>query len=298
MPISPSPAVLRAGDLLEHLARHPSDAFSVSELARLVGVPRATCDSILQALAEHDLVVRRAGDLRYELGAACVAIGDAARAANSVLRASAIETEHLARTMTCAAAVTVRVGDEARVAEVFDFGPPFGIRAAIGEAIPLVPPFGAIFVAWDEEDRAAWLARAAHGRDRWRRALDAVRARGYSLSVATPRRPEFASILETLASRPDAPDAQRARDELIGEMQHSEYLATDIDESASIRLTQMSAPVFDGSGRVAAAIMLLGPEYDLTAAELHALGEHVVRAAERATSTAGGTFDVQRTAHR
>jgi DNA-binding IclR family transcriptional regulator len=296
MPISPSPAVLRAGDLLEHLARHPSEAFSVSELARLVGVPRATCDSILQALAEHDLVVRRAGDLRYELGAGCVAIGDAARSANSVLRAAAVETEHLARTMTCAAAVTVRVGDEARVADVFDFGPPFGLRARVGEAIKLVPPFGAVFVAWDDDDRDAWLARAEHGRDRWRRALDAVRARGYSLSVATARRPEFASILETLASRPDAPDAQRARDELIGVMQHSEYLATDIDDDAPIRLTQMSAPIFDGAGRVAAAIMLLGPEYDLNAAELHALGEHVVRAAERATRTAGGILD-ERSAH-
>jgi len=297
MPISPAPAVLRAGDLLEHLARHPSDAFSVSELARVVGAPRATCDSILQALAEHDLVVRRAGDLRYELGAGCVAIGDAARAANSVLRAAAIETEHLARTMQCAAAVTVRVGDEARVAETFDFGPPFGLRAPVGEAIPLVPPFGAVFVAWNDDDREAWLARAEHRRPRWRRALDAVRARGYSLSVATPRRPEFASILETLAARPDAPEARRARDELIGELQHTEYLATDIEESATIRLTQMSAPIFDGNGRVAAAIMLLGPEYDLTTAELHALGEHVVRAAERATTTAGGTSHGQRTAH-
>ena len=297
MPISPSPAVLRAGDVLEHLARHPSQAFSVSELARLVDVPRATCDSILQALAEHDLVVRRAGDLRYELGAGCVALGDAARSANSVLRAAGVEAEHLARTMSCAAAVTVRVGDEARVAELFDFGPPFGIRAAVGEAIPLVPPFGAVFVAWDDDDRAAWLARADHRPDRWRRALDAVRDRGYSLSIATPRRPEFATILETLATRPDAPDARRVRDELIGEMQHSEYLATDIDDGATIRLTQMSAPIFDGNGRVAAAIMLLGPEYDLTTTELHALGEHVVRAAERATRTAGGTFHVQRNAH-
>src|SRR5438128_10557518 len=105
MPISPSPAVLRAGELLEHLARHPAQGFSVSELARLADVPRATCDSILQALAEHDLVARRAGDLRYELGAGCVAIGDAARSANSILRAAAVETEQLARTMGCGPAV-------------------------------------------------------------------------------------------------------------------------------------------------------------------------------------------------
>ncbi len=290
MPITPSPAVLRAGDLLEHLAGHPSESFSVSELARAIGMPRATCDSILQALSEHSLVVRGDTDLRYELGAGCVALGDAARAANSILRASGTEAEQLAGVLSCCAAVTVRVGSQTRVAEVFDSGPPFGLRARVGEAIALVPPFGAVFVAWSERDAEEWLDHTGTkaARARCRRALDAVRARGYSVTVATPRRPELARALETLATTPDAPDARRARDELIGEMQHSEYLAADIDHDETIRLTQISAPVFDSAGRVAAAIMVLGPEYELTNADVRALGDHVVRAAARATDTAGG----------
>ena len=96
MPISPSPAVRRACDLLGHLARHPTASFSVSELARVVDVPRATCDAVLQALAEHGFVIRR-DDLRYELGPSCIALGDAARAANPVLQAAAAEAETLAR---------------------------------------------------------------------------------------------------------------------------------------------------------------------------------------------------------
>ncbi|MBM3661218.1 MAG: helix-turn-helix domain-containing protein, partial [Actinobacteria bacterium] len=65
MPINPSPAVLRAADVLEHLAARPDEAFSVSELAREVGMPRATCDAVLLALAERALVDRRDPDLRY-----------------------------------------------------------------------------------------------------------------------------------------------------------------------------------------------------------------------------------------
>ena len=295
MPISPSPAVLRAGDLLGHLARHPSEAFSVSKLAREVGVPRATCDSILQALAAHDLVVRRDRDLHYELGAACVALGDAARAANSVLRAAGAEASQLALALSCCAAVTVRVRDEARVAEVFDSGPAFGVRAGVGQAIPIVPPFGAVFVAWSDSETDVWLAHVDATRtdlEQCRRAIDAVRRRGYSVAVAVPRRPELAKVIETLASTPDSVDALRARDELVGEMQHAEYLPADIDDDARIRLTQMSAPIFDRGGRVVAAIMLLGPDYDLTNAELRALGEHLARAATRATETAGGRVPV------
>ena len=292
MPISPSPAVRRAGDLLGHLARHPTASFSVSELARVVDVPRATCDAILQALAEHGYVNRRA-DRRYELGPSCIALGDAARAANPVLQAAAGEAEALARASGSCAAICVRDADEARVAEVFDFGPPFGGKARVGQSIPLVPPFGAVFVAWDPTDAEQWLTHtdSTLGRlrlERCRRALDAVRRRGYSITVATPRSPELAQALETLINTPDSDDARRARDEIIHDMQHSEYLAGDLENDETIRLTQMSAPVFDGSGRTVAAVMLLGPEYDITKAELRALGDQLVAAAARATANARG----------
>src|SRR5690606_9360173 len=94
--------------------------------------------------------------------------------------------------------------------EVFHFGSPLGPRAHVGQSIPLVPPFGAVHVAWDARDSEQWIAQAdAAGtgraaRDRYRRALDAVRRRGYSITVAMPRQPELAKALETLATTPDA----------------------------------------------------------------------------------------------
>src|SRR5262245_37710835 len=138
MPINPSPAVLRACEVLAHLAKHPTESFSVSELARQVGVPRATCDAILQALAVHRLVTRRDEDLRYELGPGGIAIGDAACSANPVLRAAKTEAEQLARAIGACVALSVRDGNTARVVEVFDFGPLFTARARVGQVIPLV----------------------------------------------------------------------------------------------------------------------------------------------------------------
>ena len=220
MPIAPSPAVKRACELLDVLRRHPAEAFSVSELGRRVGAPRATCDSILQALAGQGLVTRRDSDLRYELGPACLALGDAARSARPGLDAACTETELLARSTG---------------------------------------------------------------------AVAAVRRRGYSITVATRSgTPDLAVALEAMHSGRDADGARRARDEAVRRLMHSEYLPADVEGSPAVRLSQLSAPVFDGDGRVVAAVMLLGPEHDVTDVEISSLGDMVRAAARRATERAAG----------
>src|SRR5581483_2065115 len=216
MPIPPSPAVLRACDVLDHLAAHPSEAFTVSELARSVGLARASCDSVLLALAERGLV-HRGRDRRYSLGAACRALGDAAGAAGAPLAVLEPIADGLARATRSCVAISSASHGETRVEQVFDHGPAFGLRARVGESVPLVPPFGAVFVAWQGDAAIeAWLDRAGHGlgdreRSHLRAALAAARARGYCISVAGVR-PELVQMLEELAG--EVPDARRrdARD--------------------------------------------------------------------------------------
>ena len=294
MPVSPSPAVLRACEVLAYLTRHPTETFTVSELARGVNVARATCDAVLLALGEHGLVTRDDDDLRYGLGGACMVLGDAARLSNSALLAASNEAEQLARRTSSCVALSIRDGDETRIADVFDFGPPFGIRTQTGQSIPLAAPFGAVLAAWEDDAGVElWLNQpnvtlSAAEVARYRAALDAVRRRGYSITVATERRPDLMEALETLAAAPEATGARQRRDELIREMVHGEYLATDIDATATTRLSQMSAPVFDHRGRAVLAIMVLGPNYDLTGSEVDALGQQLLTAATRATQRAGG----------
>lgn len=292
MPINPSPAVLRACDLLEHLAARPGEAFSVSELAREVGMPRATCDAVLLALAERALVDRRAPDLRYTLGPACIGLGDAARTAGSLLARVAPMAEALAReTGTCVALSTID-GSEQRVERVFDHGPAFGLRARAGEAVPFTAPFAAVFVAWAPRATVdGWLDRggvhAARERERYDAALAAVRERGYSVAAARVR-PDLHDRLARLVERQTAEDDPLARDAVIREMSRSEYLPVELPDDVPQRVNQMSAPVFDPSGRVVIQIMILGPTYDLTRAEIDALGERLVAAAAAATERIGG----------
>lgn len=293
MPLVPSPAVVRAGDLLGYLASHPSRAYTVSELARTLDIPRATCNSVLLGLEVHGFV-RRDAELRYELGSGCIAIGDAARVANPALRAAAVHAEALARAESAVVAVTMRDGDETRVAQVFDFGPPFGIRPRVGDSIRLVPPFGASFVAWDDQaDIDNWLQRAdlalasAQGRDD-RTALDAVRRRGYSITVAHDDQGSLAAAFQRLASDEDLADNPDSRDRAIREIADGEFLAAAVDRGNPVRLTQISAPVFEPGGTVNTSIMLLGPGRPLAASEIERRGELVLAAATRATVETGG----------
>ena len=294
MPITPSPAVLRACDVLEHLVAHPGEAFSVSELAREVGMPRATCDAVLLALAERALVDRRDPDLRYTLGPACIAVGDAARAAGSLFARVAPLADALARETGTCVALAGHDGAELRVERVFDHGPAFGVRTQVGESVPLAAPFGAVFVAWEPEAAVgAWLDRVDGAlsddeRRRYPTALAAVRERGYSIAVANVR-PDLIGILERIDDQPETVAGVRERDAVIRELTHSEYLPLSLDAAAPQRVNQMSAPVFDRAGRVALAIMVLGPSYDLAPTEIDALGERLLVAARAATTGLGGT---------
>jgi DNA-binding IclR family transcriptional regulator len=297
MPITPSPAVLRACELLRHLVEHPNRAFSVSELACAVAVPRATCDAILRALAVQRFVTRSAHDRRYELGPGCIELGEAAQIANPALRAAKVEAERVGRSLGVNVAVSVYDGHAVRVVEVFDFGPLFAVRARVGQTIPLVPPFGAVFVAWNDEDAEAWIARAGDSRDPaerdgYRRALEAIRHRGYSVSLATPM-PALQDRVETLAGAPETEHARWVRDELIRETMHTAYLPADLDAEAVMRVGQISAPVFDRSGRVAASLLVPGPDREISLSDLRVLAGRIVEAATQATHDAGGREPVR-----
>jgi DNA-binding IclR family transcriptional regulator len=293
MPLSPSPAVVRAADVLHHLASHPTQRFTVSQLARHVGVPRATCDTLLLGLAERGFV-RRDAALRYELGPACIVVGDAARTANPALRAAAHRAETLAREHSGVTAVSMRDRDETRVAHVFDFAPALALRVRVGEAIHLTPPFGAVFIAWDDDESIdRWLGRADPSLTPaelayYRTALEAIRQHGFSATLMTPRQPSLIEALDRLADD-GRPAARRARDEAARQLAHSEYLVTRLDPAATVRIAQISAPVFEPDGQIGASIMMLGPTHDVTAAEMVALGELVAASATAATRDIHGT---------
>src|SRR5256885_1576890 len=68
----------------------------------------------------------------------------------------------------------------------------------------------------------------------------------------------------------------------------SESLARDVVPATALGVAQISAPVLDQGGGVAASIMLLGPNHELTGAQVAAIGDRVAQAASRAAADVGG----------
>jgi DNA-binding IclR family transcriptional regulator len=289
MPIRPSPAVLRACDLLDALALEPDRPVSVSELARAAVVPRATCDAILQALAEGGLVVRDE-HLRYTLGPRCIALGEAARSASPLLEAAAIQAEALARRIGACVAVSVTDGEMTRVAEVADHSPPFAISVRAGQSVALHAPFGAVFVAWESPRRIErWLDTPTLGpgaRDGCLAALGDIRHRGFSVSVNDERR--VLDHLDELTESAVAVGVKPSIDSVFQELVGSHRLVAGLTDEMSLRINQLSAPVFDHDQRVVAALLVLGPNTTMTGAEIQSLGETLLTAADRVTRAVGG----------
>ena len=296
MPLIASPSVVRAGHVLGHLAAHPTSTFSASDLARTLGIPRATCNSLLLGLAELGMV-RRDDSLAWSLGRACIALGDAARIADPALRIASSHAEELSRSNALTTAVSIRDAATTRVAAVFESAVSPTARPHVGDSVALVPPFGVTTIAWSsDEEIDRWLDRATPAldeseRSRYRVAIEAVRERGYSIAVASDPQARFASALERLG---DDPAADVQIDVVLGEIAHSDYLAAEVTPTGPLRVTQLSSPVFDAEGRVAASIMVLGPDHDLSVDDAAALGRLLLDTTRRATQSLGGVAPERR----
>jgi DNA-binding IclR family transcriptional regulator len=65
-------------------------------------------------------------------------------------------------------------------------------------------------------------------------------------------------------------------------------LVAGITDDVSLRINQLSAPIFDHDQRVVAALLVLGPNTAMTGAEIQSLGEMLLTAADRVTRAVGG----------
>lgn len=292
MPVHPSPAVGRACDVLELLGETPGERLRLADIARRIDMPRATCQTVLFALCDRGFVVRHEADISYSLGPACLRLGEAAALASPALNAGAEAVAHVAAATGLAAAVVVRAGDSVQVAETIDGVDPFGPALTPGQAVSLIAPFGAVFVAWADDDMlSAWLDRCdppltRTERRRYSRALDAVCARGYSVSVAPERSEHLTALTAALGEEWSRPGP--AREQAIRALAQMEYLPAALDPGRTYRVTQLSAPVRDHRGDVVLALMVVGPTYELAAAEIDALGARLLDAANTVTAQLGG----------
>lgn len=271
----PAPSIDRTVAVLNFLAAHPEEAFTLSELCRRVGITKATAHAMLNALADAGYLLRHPSDKTFTLGPALIAVGSAAAARRmEVVEYARDEMRRLAGALGVQVVATTAMGDEIVVLAREGAAEPFRVTLDVGQRLPLVPPIGTVFVAWlppTEIDR--WLRRAGRDvtddrLDRYRAAVDAVRRRGWSVGVEVPGALASGTRLEELA--------------------HDESLLLELEKAQTYRLSHISAPVFGPDGSVVLALVLLGFPGLLRAEEVPELAERLVAAALTVTKSIHG----------
>lgn len=287
---SSSPPTDRVIAIIGLLTAHPDEQFSLTDLVRRLGLSKATCYAVVQRLVESRYLVRTPAG--YTLGPELVVVGRAAERSLPGARLAHPLVAPLAEEHDAECTIGVRDGSSILVV---DWGAPRNHPATsrLGERIPFVPPFGAIQVAWaDEDETADWFALAPRLTPQVRRdmerALASIRARGFDVhreSEASIRVRDSLSGLDVA----DLSGPQREALELLfSELSEVDYLPERLEPRHRYNVNTISAAAFDGDRRPAVVLSLLFSR-PMTGDDILRAGGRLVAATDEITAALGGS---------
>lgn len=271
----PAPAVDRAVEIIDFLADHPRDAFSLSELARRLDLNKASAHAVLNALVDRGYLLRHPTRKDYRLGPRLITVGEAAREQYPVVDFARDELRRLSHDLGTECVASAPVGDEMVIVDRAGPLRPIGLTVAVGYRFPLVPPMGTVFMAWSApEEIDEWLRRVGPDveeaeLDRYRQALAAVRARGFSAGL-------------------DADGSRSLAEARAGELAGDEYQLLEMAGDEAYRVSTIGAPVFDADGQVALGVFIVGFRDALTADQVPDVAERLLKSTGAITESIHG----------
>lgn len=275
--------------VLEALRAHADEGLRFADVARAATVSQATCHAILTTLTDAGYVSRDEVTKTYSLGSALVPL--AAGAARSMRFAQCVrpELDDLAERTGLACSIAEAVGDSITIVAVSE-PPGADAPVGVGTNIPLVPPFGAIHVAWSDPSVIdAWIARApnAFTEARLREVVADHRLTHVAVAPYTPVSERVRAALTELATHEDSAELRSRTLELLSSVDRLDYLARDLDDKETVAVNAITAPVFENSQKVAFVVGVSIAEPDLPAARLRALVTELHTTTRRMTESIG-----------
>jgi DNA-binding IclR family transcriptional regulator len=150
--------------------------------------------------------------------------------------------------------------------------------------VPFVPPFGTIYVAWDQSRVEQWLSRSPHvvtaaERAHFEEAWSVVRASGYAVLGWADARARVAELLAGLDVAPLSDEVTLIEKFARQALSYEEYLLTDLRPSQSYTVNGISAPLFDNDGSVDMTITVEFASRSLVGTQIEHYGERIRMAA-------------------
>jgi DNA-binding IclR family transcriptional regulator len=271
-----SPPVGRTVAVLNFLAQHPDQSFTLSEIAKSLRLSSATCHTLLGTLVEEGYVYRTAGKT-YVLGPALARVAKASLSPGLVMQVVRPEMRLLADEFDVVCSAFRLSGDQAVIWER---------AAAISHvnwnmqhtlSVSVTAPLGGIFMAWRtaaEVDKWLEAANPPLGeapKARLRGSLQFLRERGYTWGVRTV----------PLA------DADTAR-ALQNQRALTDYAVPELEPEREYPLAYVAAPVLPQIGKMAFGLSLAGFIRPVRGRRIEAIGERLRESCERIAAFLAG----------
>jgi DNA-binding IclR family transcriptional regulator len=284
--VKPALAASRAVRVIDFLAVHPGQPFTLTEMARALGINAASTLAVLAALTEAGYVVRHPVHKTYVLGAALVAVGHAALVQHPALEAAREELAQLSSEIEAQCVASVLMGDELVAVVVEGRARTAATSSRLGTRVPFSAPFGAPFAAYgDDHLRARWM----HGRrgaaatgERTRRldrVLAMVRQRGYAVGRDSETREQLGHALWILADDPGNARLRTEVDRLLDELANG-FAEVNLGSGEVIDVAHVTVPVFSAAGDVVMILTGVGFTVPLAGAVVSHVGMRLRASAE------------------
>ncbi len=274
-----APAALRVVQTLDYLAAHPSETFTLSELARRLGVNASSLLRVLRALVHGGYVERHPNHGTYALGLGLVAIGQSAIMRHSVVgrahRASDALAEELGVQCSAVAiseegilviAASGALGSDHHLSQV-------GIRS------PHLPCFGPTHWAFaPEERREQWLESLDLGPRKLaflRSGFVVIRERGYSVVLRGRAMARLREPILRLRENPFDPEARAVVSRATRSFSEDELQLLELHTGRDYSVHHIAAPIFDAHGRVTLELVLTDLPRRLSATRIEAMARRL-----------------------
>ncbi|HEX7871752.1 MAG TPA: MarR family transcriptional regulator [Sphingobium sp.] len=267
-----SPGVGRVVSIINFIADHPGQSFTLTDIVRALRLSRATCHALLGGLVEAGYLFR-ASDKSYVLGPALIAMGETAKAHFSATQVAQPEMRLLADRYDAICALCTLEGGDAVIVERASAYSHVGNATVRGAHLPLLAQFASVFFTWSSTtDITTWLdaldpAPRQDQRDALFEGVDVLRTRGFGVAV---RSESSASIVSSMEREASWTTLDSSMQPLFA-----------IDPDADYLPAYVQAPIYDARRGVPFVIALSGFKNRLTGREVEAAGAHVREACDR-----------------
>lgn len=289
MPTEMSGTNNRVVEVMNFLAAHPTESFTLSEIASSLGLSNGSAHRLLTTLAEARYLSRHPRHKTYSLGMALVAIGQAALAQHRHVDVARQEMVLLASQLNVKCLATTIVDNELLVLANEGTPQTYDPPHLVGERRPFIPPLGMGHVAWAEQSvQDEYLSRtpaavSEQGYERLVHSLRVMRERGYGIAGSGP-------AIRALRQFTSLPVGNRADEaywaglrQLLSDLTVGEIQLLALAEVDPEGVSYITAPVFGPDGRVALELSVSGMRTDMPLRDIESLVDALRNATLRIT---------------